>query len=79
MYTYLPQNRIGYSFWILCTSCNCTVDLAVETMIWDSFYETKRRDRKKIKNSGNSRLLHSLLHSLLKTAVQQTNWHMIES
>lgn len=46
MYTYLPQNRIGYSFWILCTSCNCTVDLAVETMIWDSFYETKRRDRK---------------------------------
>ena len=47
MYTYLPQNRIGYSFWILCTSCNCTVDLAVETMIWDSFYETKRRDRKK--------------------------------
>ena len=47
MYTYLPQNRIGYSFWILCTSCNCTVDFAVETMIWDSFYETKRRDRKK--------------------------------
>lgn len=47
MYTYLPQNRIGYSFWILCTSCNCTIDLAVETMIWDSFYETKRRDRKK--------------------------------
>lgn len=46
MYTYLPQNRIGYSFWILCTSCNCTVDFAVETMIWDSFYETKRRDRK---------------------------------
>ena len=44
MYTYLPQNRIGYSFWILCTSCNCTVDLAVETMIWDSFYETKRRE-----------------------------------
>lgn len=46
MYTYLPQNRIGYSFWILCTSCNCIVDFAVETMIWDSFYETKRRDRK---------------------------------
>ena len=46
MNTYLPQNRIGYSFWILCTSCNCTVDFAVETMIWDSCYETKRRDRK---------------------------------
>ena len=49
MYTYLPQNRIGYSFRILCTSCDCTVDLAVETMIWDSFMK-QREEIEKIKS-----------------------------